>query len=464
MSDNNGFVDLRIGQGAQGMGDDSVWPSFTDIMTVIVMIFLMALVVIMLRNSELDHELGITKNEQAAVSVENNELVEKLSSLKAQLVQLETSLGKSTEQNQTLKLNLDEEQKRYRALAVEQSGVKKELSELLTEWTELTDLKKSLLIQTETIRNKFADDNQGPLTINQAIALIMTNNEKLKKEKQKISDELEGLLASNLVLSGELEVASETANELSDRKASLVGEIQVAQDKIENLESKESILNEKIEMLNHELAKKEQSANNQIAGLSDENQALKSVIDSFSLQLTKTETLLNALKEEKQALNEKLATIDALRIKNEEQFAVVNQQVMTLTELLEEEKENKLSFIAISNLSEEKLLALQKEYQDLELKYKTLVRPARSTLGKYVVAVSLLKNGNDFIYEYRLPDGEVVTLVSEESLHDALQALKDAHGKELYTQVIIPPSTLVSHADAWKFTERILNAYDYYAQ
>ncbi len=56
MSDSTGFIDLRVGHGAQGVGDDSVWPSFTDIMTVIVMIFLMALVVIMVRNFELDRQ------------------------------------------------------------------------------------------------------------------------------------------------------------------------------------------------------------------------------------------------------------------------------------------------------------------------------------------------------------------------------------------------------------------------
>ena len=58
MPDKLGFVDLRIGHGAQGIGDDSVWPSFTDIMTVIVMIFLMALVVLMVRNLELDRQLA----------------------------------------------------------------------------------------------------------------------------------------------------------------------------------------------------------------------------------------------------------------------------------------------------------------------------------------------------------------------------------------------------------------------
>ena len=50
----HGFVDLRVGHGAAGIGDESVWPSFTDIMTVIVMIFLMTLVVIMVRNFRIE--------------------------------------------------------------------------------------------------------------------------------------------------------------------------------------------------------------------------------------------------------------------------------------------------------------------------------------------------------------------------------------------------------------------------
>lgn len=49
-----GFIDLRVrGRHEGSHSDDSVWPSFTDIMTVVVMIFLMALVVILIRNVEL---------------------------------------------------------------------------------------------------------------------------------------------------------------------------------------------------------------------------------------------------------------------------------------------------------------------------------------------------------------------------------------------------------------------------
>ncbi|MEK9626303.1 MAG: hypothetical protein VW546_06435, partial [Gammaproteobacteria bacterium] len=54
----DGFVDLRISPSVSGRSDeDSVWPSFTDIMTVVVLIFLVSLIVILMRNTELVQQL-----------------------------------------------------------------------------------------------------------------------------------------------------------------------------------------------------------------------------------------------------------------------------------------------------------------------------------------------------------------------------------------------------------------------
>ncbi|MCZ7597750.1 MAG: hypothetical protein M5U09_08485 [Gammaproteobacteria bacterium] len=57
---NYGFTDLRVSHAHGIANEDSVWPSFTDIMTVIVMIFLMALVVILIRNVNLVAQLRET--------------------------------------------------------------------------------------------------------------------------------------------------------------------------------------------------------------------------------------------------------------------------------------------------------------------------------------------------------------------------------------------------------------------
>ena len=54
-----GFIDLRQKHDA-GMGSDSFWPSFTDIMMVVVMIFMIASTVLMLRNWELVEKLRAT--------------------------------------------------------------------------------------------------------------------------------------------------------------------------------------------------------------------------------------------------------------------------------------------------------------------------------------------------------------------------------------------------------------------
>ena len=54
-----GFTDLRLNSGHQDV-QEGFWPSFTDIMTVVVMIFLIAMVVLLVRNMELVNQLRAT--------------------------------------------------------------------------------------------------------------------------------------------------------------------------------------------------------------------------------------------------------------------------------------------------------------------------------------------------------------------------------------------------------------------
>ena len=51
----SGFVDLRLNR--RRSIDEGFWPSFTDIMTVIVMIFLMGMVVVLLQNMEVTNSM-----------------------------------------------------------------------------------------------------------------------------------------------------------------------------------------------------------------------------------------------------------------------------------------------------------------------------------------------------------------------------------------------------------------------
>ncbi|BAN68747.1 ATP synthase subunit B family protein [endosymbiont of unidentified scaly snail isolate Monju] len=56
---NDGFTDLRLNR-QEDQVNESFWPSFTDIMTTVVMIFLIALVVLLVRNMELVRQLRAT--------------------------------------------------------------------------------------------------------------------------------------------------------------------------------------------------------------------------------------------------------------------------------------------------------------------------------------------------------------------------------------------------------------------
>ena len=95
-----GFTDLRMSNASGASNEDSVWPSFTDIMTVIVMIFLMSLVVILIRNVNLVEQLreSMVSEQEIAVLAQAEE---------QQRIALEAALVLQQNDLQSVKDNLD---------------------------------------------------------------------------------------------------------------------------------------------------------------------------------------------------------------------------------------------------------------------------------------------------------------------------------------------------------------------
>ena len=86
------FTDLRLNR-QEGQNQESFWPSFTDIMTVIVMIFMIAMVVLLLRNMELVRQLRATMEaERQAVELARSTGEEK-ESLALRLIDAENRLS-----------------------------------------------------------------------------------------------------------------------------------------------------------------------------------------------------------------------------------------------------------------------------------------------------------------------------------------------------------------------------------
>ncbi|WP_456415431.1 hypothetical protein [Thiolapillus sp.] len=137
MNHQGSFIDLRLNH-QDRQGNESFWPSFTDIMTVIMMIFLISIVVVLLRNMELVREIRATMEaERQAMELARSTGMEKetlASQLSAALEQLQAGDARINElQLQVLRL---QEQNAVRAQAVTDRD--RQLKTLLEERNVLT--------------------------------------------------------------------------------------------------------------------------------------------------------------------------------------------------------------------------------------------------------------------------------------------------------------------------------------
>ena len=257
MSQTHGFIDLRIGHGARGIGDDSVWPSFTDIMTVIVMIFLMALVVIMVRNFDLDRELLSTITAKEAASLANQDLVERL-------IQIEHSLDDSKSQRDALQANLNEELARLAALSLEQKLLKADLETVISQRQQLQQANTLLEQQKESARLEISTlvESERALSLQienlreQFSALKLESNEQISSltgAKQSLSEKLDTVSAQlaevKLYLQqSQFELAqSETQlQQARSQKEMLTQEVTELRTLSQNVEQRYSIASEEI--------------------------------------------------------------------------------------------------------------------------------------------------------------------------------------------------------------------------
>jgi chromosome segregation ATPase len=144
------------------------------------------------------------------------------------------------------------------------------------------------------------------------------------------------------------------------------------------------------------------------------------------------------------------------------------QQALEEQDRLEEETVEQAAALAEvqrkRTLSEQQLVSLQGEYDEIRIKYDKLVKPARSPSGKHVVSVRYWKE--DEYYQIRLRDAgeDQFQAVSRKELYARLQSLKDKYTDDLYVKVIIPDDSGLSYSEAWGFTFDILQKYDYYHQ
>ena len=183
---------------------------------------------------------------------------------------------------------------------------------------------------------------------------------------------------------------------------------------------------------------------------------------SASLQQSRRETRLS---------EDRLAQLQAEQTQLAEAHATQQkrlQEVLGDLERIEQASQEQATELAAfrqqRSLAEQQLLSLQGEYDEIKIKYDKLVRPARSAVGKYVVAVRYLRKDGKQQISLKEMDEDSYRSVSREELHQRLAALKEEYSGSLYVKIIIPEDSGLSYSEASSFTFDLLGKYDYYHQ
>ncbi len=162
-----GFVDLRLNHRA-GASEEGFWPSFTDIMTVIVLIFLLTIVGILLRNFELVRELQAimaaereaaaivrsTVEEKTAIAGRLDESENEVARLRLQLMQVQEANQANLESRRRAETEVSTLQDRNRQLQQQQAGLTEDLAASRTRLSELKTELTTRRQQSDSLKSK----------------------------------------------------------------------------------------------------------------------------------------------------------------------------------------------------------------------------------------------------------------------------------------------------------------------
>lgn len=206
----NSFTDLRLNQHAAG-AEESFWPSFTDIMTVIVVIFLMAMLILLLRNMELLNQLRSTMAaEQEARELvrskgaENETLEEKLLSREHEITMLSMQVMRLEEDANKNQATITSQHSQISSLTLEKDKLTDQTQQLSMARNTLNRQVEQLTTDSNLLRTQVAQANQNISALQVDLTQLRTSQdatlkdlESLRSAYQQKETALETALVSN---------------------------------------------------------------------------------------------------------------------------------------------------------------------------------------------------------------------------------------------------------------------------
>ncbi|KHF25901.1 hypothetical protein [Solemya velum gill symbiont] len=452
MPANDNHIDLRLNRG-QTDHNESFWPSFTDIMTVIVMIFLLAMVVLLVKNTELVTQLRETlASERAAssmaiqVSQEKKTLNKILEEKQTQISLLEGSVTEFTERdkqrlaaiaqlktkenNQRVaieKLQTRESQQLATIQQLENKGVQQQAAieqlksretQQLATIEQLKKLESEQLAVIEQLKKKESEQLAAIEQLRSSESSQLSTIEQLKnRESERLSiisqlqEREKSLSANKEELSANLEATQQMLSERDtelQKQRDLVTSMQQEYDAlltekdqlVADLQGLDSKSRNEVKILGEELARKIALITTLEQTRDEQQVSIESMREQLETQRELTSEAQAAFKASELANSEKANEIAALRSRQEEldqQSANLNTQIAELLASLDLTKNNLTEKNEALSSNQAQLQTLQLALDEKTAELETAVSNIKASQQHYT---SLETEFNDLKVEY----------------------------------------------------------------
>ncbi|MFK5985714.1 MAG: hypothetical protein QM479_09830 [Pseudomonadota bacterium] len=486
----NGFTNLRQNDGR--LLDDSFWPSFTDVMTVIVMVFLIATTVLIIKNWELVRELELRilneKDISAALKetiVEKNkthqQLLANIAAKKQISLELEASIVALQRTNEIAEQNQEENKTLEQQLEHTKANLQLIRLQLLKKDEQLYQNKSALSNKEQTINKQKAQ----LLSLTEQLDLSF-KDVKLKEQKIVIQNkdliQIQSLLDKSRIRTSKLQKNLDSSSiEIQQARQDIKQSKQQLKEKqriitenkstITSWEQKLNTLMARFFKLDQQLSENKKQYLKEQASFLEKQQLIENLSKQKDKQINR---LTQSAKQRTRALETDKKTILSLNSQFQKSQTDLQKQLKRAQDkeqiLAELNKNYLVKQQQIKSIQEQLLLAQQqqgkqrKKFTALEEKYKKLIRPARSALGKYVVEVRYEKVNGQGLISYRDISDDKFNILDMPEIDKRLAKLKQQYAQRLYVKVIIPDNSGLSYKEAWQFMQGIFNKYDYYYQ
>jgi DNA repair exonuclease SbcCD ATPase subunit len=159
---NDDFIDLRSGN----LSSESFWPSFTDIMTVVVMIFLITSVILMVRNWELIDQLrsSLIAEQQASemirsTSEENATLEEQLAHAQHEISVLRMQTMQASEDNDVLNRALSDKEQQLIVIMSDKQTLQAALSSSEQQVASLDSQLQQVILDLDELKKSYREQS-----------------------------------------------------------------------------------------------------------------------------------------------------------------------------------------------------------------------------------------------------------------------------------------------------------------